>query len=153
MWTELTPDRLLSRLSEAEHRALDSAAAAFDQESPLADIAAEVAAEWRGALARVSLLDTRPLAVPSEVMIHILADFRYRAFTRLPGMSRLLDDLRREEWRRANTVRDALSKIEIAPPAAPYAPDPETAGGRASPSFGTPANLLDDPYATTEDDA
>lgn len=147
MWHLLTPERLLSRLSEPERDALDRAAAGFDQASPLADIAAEVAAEWRGALARVIPLDTRPLAVPSEVMIHILADYRYRAFTRLPGMSRLLGSLRIDEWRRANTVRDALAKIEIAPPLPPHAPDPDAPGGFPYPSFTAPLHTLDDPYS------
>ena len=26
-----------------------------------------------------------PLALPSEIFTHVLADYRYRAFTRLPG--------------------------------------------------------------------
>ena len=143
MWQELTPERLLSRLSEAEHRALDTAAVSFGQPDVLAAIATEIADEWRGALARHTLLDTRPLAVPSEVMLHILADYRYRAFTRLPNMTRLLDDARREEWRRANTIRDGLGKITIAAPVAPYAPT-STTSTIPSPAFNEPTLILDD---------
>lgn len=142
MWTELTADSLRSRLAEAEQRALDTTAISYDVESALAKVAALVAAEWRGALARVVPLDTRPLAVPSEVLIHILADFRYRAFTRLPGMSRLLDDLRREEWRRANTIRDNLAKVQIEAPVDPYAPAAGS-GGFPVPAFDTPVHTLD----------
>jgi hypothetical protein len=142
MWTELTPASLRSRLADAEQRALDTAATSVDVDSALTEVAAMIAAEWRGALARVVALDTRPLAVPPEIMVHILADFRYRAFTRLPGMSRLMDDLRREEWRRANQIRDNLGKIQIADPEDPYAPEAGS-GGIPLPAFDTPDHTLD----------
>ena len=116
MWQILTPDTLLSRLSAPEHKALESVAAEWTQDNPLQDIAHEVAEEWRGGLRRVTPVDTRPDAVPSEILIHILADFRYRAFTRLPGMKRLMDDNRIEEWRRAMTIRDALAKLSYESP-------------------------------------
>jgi hypothetical protein len=75
--------------------------------------------------------------VPDELLVHILADFRYRAFTRLPGMKGLLDDLRIEEWKRANQVRDNLIKIHIVPPADEYAESTEESGS-ASPSVSDP---------------
>ncbi|MEG2614011.1 MAG: hypothetical protein RR996_03095 [Alistipes sp.] len=110
-WNILTPDTLLSRLSGPEHDALNTAALSWAQSDPLPSIAHEVAEEWRGGLRRVTAVDRRIDAIPSELLIHVLADYRYRAFTRLPGLSRLLDDLRVEEWKRALTVRDALAKI------------------------------------------
>ncbi len=111
MWMILTADSLLSRLSAPEHEALDRAAAGWAQEAPLDAIAHEVAEDWRGGLRRVTTLDKRPDAVPSEILLHILADFRYRAFTRLPGMRSLLDERRVAEWERAMAVRDALAKV------------------------------------------
>ena len=116
MWMILTADTLLSRLTAPEHEALERAAAGWGQASPLADIAHEVAEDWRGGLRRVTTLDKRADAVPSEILIHVLADFRYRAFTRLPGMQRLLDERRVAEWDRAMAVRDALAKVSYAPP-------------------------------------
>lgn len=116
MWIELTAGQLVSRVTAPEREALQTAATSFDQEDVLADIARDIAAEWRGGLARVVSLSKRPLAVPTEIMVHILADFRYRAFTRLPGMRGLLDELRVSEWERANKVRDNLGKIQIEPP-------------------------------------
>ena len=116
MWMILTADSLLSRLSAPEHEALDRAAAGWAQEAPLDAIAHEVAEDWRGGLRRVTALDKRADAVPSEILLHILADFRYRAFTRLPGTRTLLDERRVAEWERAMAVRDALAKVSYAPP-------------------------------------
>jgi len=117
MWHVLEVSDLLSRLSKAEHSALDRACTDLaSQASALESIASEVASEWRGGLRRVTSLDKRPRAIPSELDLHILADFRYRAFTRLPGMERLLDDRRVEEWKRAMAIRDALAKLSYEPP-------------------------------------
>ena len=135
MWVELTSETLLAALSGPERDALNRAALGATQEDALAEIAANVAAEWRGGLRRVTRLDQRPHYVPAELLAHILADYRYRAFTRLPGMSRLLDDARREEWRRANQVRDGLHKLSIAPPDPAHA-EPEEASGKPGPAIG-----------------
>lgn len=140
MWKELTPDTLLSRLTDTEHEMLSTVATSLPD--VLADIANDLAAEWRGGLARHVALSKRRHAVPDELMIHILADYRYRAYTRLPGMSRLLDEVRKEEWRRANTVRDNLGKVQIEPPEAddlPAAP----AGASPLPSISVPVHYLD----------
>lgn len=120
-WLILDKEALLSRLSAPEHEALGHAAAGWAQGDPLAEIAHEVAEDWRGGLRRVTTLDRRPDAVPSEILIHLLADFRYRAFTRLPNMGRLLDERRVAEWERAMAARDALAKVSYEPP------DPENA--------------------------
>ena len=140
MWIELTPDALLTRLTEAEHLAL--ASVATNLTDVLADIAVNVAAEWRGGIARHVALSKRALALPDELMMHVLADYRYRAFTRLPGMSSLLDEARKEEWRRANTVRDNLGKVQISPPAT----DDVIASSDVSspiPDIGVPTHYLD----------
>ncbi len=132
MWQELTPALLKSRLTATEAKNLQSAVG-IEADNVLQTIAKEVASEWRGALARFTALDTRPEAVPSELLIHILADFRYRAYTRFPGIEQWLGERRVEEWRRANYVRDNLGKVQIAPPEPPHAP------GAAAQSLPLPA--------------
>jgi hypothetical protein len=116
MWIDLTPDLLLSRVTAAEKEAV-AAALAVSAPDALADIAAMVAADWRSGLRRIVAPDRGSLRIPDELLIHILADFRYRALASLPGMSALLDDLRVQEWRRAMDVRDGLAKWTIAAPA------------------------------------
>jgi len=137
MWIPLTAQTLLSRVTASEASALARAAVASGQTDALAEIAALVAAEWRGGLRRVTVVDSRDGYVPDEILPHVLADLRYRAFTRLPGMSGLLDDLRVKEWERANHVRDNLVKVSVAAPDAAYA---EAAG-----SSGKPGPAIADP--------
>ena len=128
MWTELTATTLLSRVAGAEKTALERAALADGQSAVLAEIAALIAAEWRSGLRRVTVLDSRPAHVPSELLVHILAHFRYAAYTRLPGMAALLDDRRVAEWTRANQVRDSLARVSIEAPDAAYAETSSTSG-------------------------
>ncbi len=137
MWIALTPDTLLSALSGREAARLRNAALGEGQTDALAEIAANVAAEWRGGLRRVTTLDARDGYVPDEILIHILADYRYRAFTRLPGMADLLDDLRVEEWRRANHVRDNLAKVSVSAPDAAHA-ESSAASGKPGPAIADP---------------
>jgi len=117
MWLQLTPDLILSRVVGPEKAALDSAAKDAAQFEILSDVAALVSSEWRGAIARAVPIDKRRGFVPDELMIHILADFRYRAATRIPNIKALLDDRRVKEWERANKVRDdLLGTFAIEPP-------------------------------------
>lgn len=144
MWRLLTPETLLTRLAGAEQSAL--ASAATDLPSVLEDIAADVAAEWRGRLARVVPLSVRPLALPSEIFTHVLADYRYRAYTRLPGMGELLDALRVAEWERAMEVMGQLAKVQIEPPASgdlPVTVPGESPGGAPDPAITVPSHVLD----------
>ena len=142
MWIDLTPDLLLRRVSAPERDALATAAADPSQTGTLEDTAAMVAADWRAGLRRVCAPDRRPLRVPDELLIHILADFRYRAYTRLPGMAELLDALRVKEFDRAVEVRDALNKWTVAPPEAGQAE------GDESGSPGRPSPVIRDPDET-----
>ena len=137
MWIQLTPETLLGSITGMEAARLRTAALGDGQTDALSDIAANVAKEWRGGLRRVTVVDSREGYVPDEILVHILADFRYRAFTRLPGMAELLDALRVDEWKRANQVRDSLSKISIQAPEAEYA---ETAAnsGKPGPAIADP---------------
>lgn len=128
MWMQLTADALLSRVTGVEQAKLNSAALKSGQSGVLEEIAGNLASEWRGGLRRVTTLDRRGGYVPDELLIHILADFRYRAYTRLPGISELLDDNRVKEWERANTVRDNLAKVSYAPPDPEYAETAEQSG-------------------------
>lgn len=141
MWIDLTPELLLRRVSAPEREALATAAAGDGQDGVLEETAAMVAADWRSGLRRVCAPDLRPLRVPDELLGHILADYRYRAFTRLPGMGQLLDDLRVKEWDRAMQVRDALGKWTVAPP------EEGQAEGAESGSPGKPGPLVRDPDA------
>lgn len=137
MWNQLTTDSLLNALSSGEHAALNRAATDPAQTDVLSSIAASVATEWRGGLRRVCTVDVRTGYVPDELLVHILADFRYRAFTRLPGMKGLLDELRVAEWNRANTVRDNLVKVHIVPPETAYLETTDESGS-PSPSISDP---------------
>lgn len=141
MWIDLTPDLLLRRVSAPERDALATAAAADDQTGVLEETAAMVAADWRAGLRRICAPDTRTLRVPDELLIHILADYRYRAYTRLPGMADLLDALRVKEFDRATEVRDTLVKWTVAPPEEGWAE------GAESGSPGKPCPLVRDPDA------
>lgn len=139
MWIDLTPDLLLSRVTAPERDALATAAADPSQKAVLEDVAAMVAADWRAGLRRICAPDKRPLRVADELLTHILADFRYRAYTRLPGMADLLDALRVKEFDRAMDVRDTLNKWTVAPPEAGQAEGDESgAPGRPSPVIRDP---------------
>jgi len=138
MWMELTSGLLLSKLADAEHDALRTAAVSVTQGDPLDEIAGQVAAEWRGWLRGAGPVDRRASFVPDELLVHVLADFRYRAYTRLPGMGGLLDELRVREWERANQIREKLSELAIVPPDDEYL----EAGKSATPGIVTPPHIL-----------
>lgn len=123
MWNILTTTDLLKRLSEREKNALNTAGTDISQDEVLEDVARLVADEWRGKIGMFNIVDIRPMALPSELSIHILADFRYRAFTRLPSMSNLLDELRVKEWDRAMHVLDNLDEVLIEEPEDEYLPN------------------------------
>lgn len=128
MWIQLTVSSLRSAMSGPERTALDRAATDPDQQNVLAEIAANVANEWRGALRAVCVIDSRAGYIPDELLVHVLADFRYRAATRLPGMKALIDELRMEEWRRANTVHDRLKEMTFVLPDAEYQESADQSG-------------------------
>ena len=128
MWIQLTVKSLRSAMSAPERATLDRAATDPDQQDVLAEIAANVANEWRGALRSVCTIDSRAGYIPDELLIHILADFRYRAATRIPGMKALIDELRMEEWRRANTVHDKLKEMTFVLPDAVYQESADQSG-------------------------
>lgn len=142
-WQILTLETLLSRLSSPEHKALEAVATDWAQGDPLAEIVHAVAEDWRGGLRRVTTVDKRTDAVPSEVLVHILADIRYRAWTRLPAMTRFLDERRVAEWTRAMQIRDALGKLSYAPPEDENFENPSAAAIPVPQITVTHAHLLD----------
>ncbi len=142
MWIELTSDALLSRVASSEESRLRTAALRDSDSDPLGEIASQISKEWRSGLRRITTLDTRDSYIPDELLIHILADFRYRAYTRFPGMSELLDSLRVDEWRRANQVRDNLNKVSIEAPETDYA-ETEESSGTPDPTFSVPDSVLE----------
>lgn len=137
MWIELTANTLLSAVTGTEQAKLNTVALKAGQLDVLADIASQIAKDWRGGLRKYTVLDKRAGYVPDELLIHILAHFRYRAYTRLPGMSELLDDLRVAEWNRANTVRDNLQKASVEAPDADNA-ETATTSGKPGPAISDP---------------
>ena len=129
MWIQLTVDLLRTAMSGPERTALERAATDPDQQGVLAEIAANIAAEWRGGLRSVCVIDSRASYIPDELLVHVLADFRYRAATRLPGMKGLIDDLRVKEWERSNTIRDNLKNMTFVLPASENQEAAEQSGG------------------------
>lgn len=142
MWVELTSARLLGAMSAREVSRINAAVSGDASVDTLADVAANVAEEWRGGLRRVTVVDSRDGYVPTELMTHMLADFRHRCFTIIHGLSELLDDNRVQEWNRANTVRDNLTKVTIKPPDAGYAESSDTSG-KPGPSISEPVSVLE----------
>lgn len=106
-WIELAEVDVLSRLTDAEVAACKNAAVRAGQPDAISKNISMCIQEWRGAIRRHhKLADGQK--IPSELEIHVLADIRYRLFTRLPGMNTFLDELRVAEWREANTVKRNL---------------------------------------------
>lgn len=116
MWTTLDLDNVYDRLSAPEVQALRTAATKSGQTATVAgNIIRMCVEEWRGALRRHHALAAGE-TIPSELEAHVLADIRYRLFTRLPGMKGLLDDLRVEEWREARKIIARLDEYAFETP-------------------------------------
>lgn len=109
-WISLTQNDVYDRLSAPELSALKTAATKSGQPATVVgSIISMCVQEWRGALRRHHVLAAGE-TIPAELEAHVLADIRYRLFTRLPGMKGLLDELRVEEWREARRVLGKLDE-------------------------------------------
>ena len=129
MWQTIDRDDVLNRLSGPETAALERVATDWAQEDPLPEIIAMVVDEWRAALRRRFRVGL-PGTVPSELRVHILADIRYRIFTRLPNMGRsLLDERRVAEYEQARDVLAHLDRYIVEEP-------PEEAAAASNPTAG-----------------
>jgi hypothetical protein len=106
-WKTLDETSVLSRLTDAEVSALKTAATRAGQPDTIAEIIGQVVQDWRGLLRRHHVL-AEGSTIPSEIESHVLAEIRYRLFTRLPGMKSLLDERRVEEWTEANRTKGRL---------------------------------------------
>lgn len=116
-WIQLTEIDVLSRLTDKEATAVKTAAVRGGQPDVVAKIISQCVQDWRGLLRRHhSLSDGQ--TIPSELESHVLAEIRYRLFTRLPGMKSLLDQLRVAEWEEANKTKGRLKDYVFESPAA-----------------------------------
>jgi hypothetical protein len=119
-WEILTEEKFKSALSEPERTALSTVALSPGQSDPLAEIISGVVAEIQQAIGNNPLnLIGEPGTLPAGAMYHALALVRYRYFTRLPGMSRLLDDRRVGEWTEANSWMKSKPRVEAPETASP----------------------------------
>lgn len=110
MWIPLSINDVYDRLTAPEVSALKTSAVKSGQAATVVgSIISMCVQEWRGALRRHHRLAAGE-TIPSELEAHVLADIRYRLFTRLPGMKQLLDELRVEEWREARRVIGKLDE-------------------------------------------
>lgn len=106
-WKTLDETSVLSRLTDAEVSALKTAATRAGQPDTIAEIIGQVVQDWRGLLRRHHVL-AEGSTIPFEIESHVLAEIRYRLFTRLPGMKSLLDERRVDEWNEANRTKGRL---------------------------------------------
>lgn len=124
MWIHLDPSLLRTHLAEPEILALETAATTADVSNILAEETHIVAEAWRGRLRKGMIIDARTDYVPSELLVFILVHVRQRSYTRLPNMETLLDQIRRDEIRRADRIFDDPFLISIEPPEEPE-PEPD----------------------------
>lgn len=106
-WIELTEMEVLSRLANDEVEALKTAATNSEQPDVVSKIISMCVQEWRGLIRRHHAVSGGN-TIPAELEGHVLADIRYRLFTRLPGMKALLDDRRVAEWDESNRTKGRL---------------------------------------------
>lgn len=109
-WVELNPKLLKTHLAQAEIQALDSVQVPFSVDEILQDECDNIASSWRGKIRLFHSIDKRKNYVPESLLEFILVHLRYACYTRLPSMGDLLDELRRREWDRANTIFDNIRK-------------------------------------------
>jgi hypothetical protein len=109
-WISITEADVQTRLSAGELSAFKNAALVVGQVNPLPEIITGVVLEIRNAVANN---DSNTLGdgetIPQGALHHALAIIRYRLATRLPGMARLIDELRRREY------EDAVSWLRSKP--------------------------------------
>ena len=112
-WIALSPDLLKTHLAATEIAALANVQVPFDVDKILLDECTNIANAWRGKIRLFHSVDKRDNYVPESLLEYILVQVRYAAYTRLPSMGELLDELRRREWERSNEIFDNLRKMYI----------------------------------------
>ena len=101
-WLIVTADMVLTKLSSPELVAFRSRAVAGGQADPLPEIITQAVTSVRqgiGSTANNVLAEGE--TVPPSALRHTLAIIRPMIASRLPGMSRLMDDIRQKEWETA----------------------------------------------------
>lgn len=112
-WVRLDANLLKTHLAVAEIQALATVQVPISVDQILADECTNIANAWRGKIRLFHAIDKRENYVPESLLEYILIQVRYAAYTRLPAMGELLDDLRRREWERANEIFDNVRKMFI----------------------------------------
>lgn len=131
-WITPTLEQCQQRITGAEWQALHRAAtqASQDGEAMAQDVITNTVTRIRGRVAArpENLLGPEGM-IPDELMTCFLALWVYDFITRLPGMSKLLDERRLEAWKSAESElrHVAEGKIKLVQPATP-APPSEQAG-------------------------
>ena len=131
-WRPLVSDDVLSRLTQAEEAAFDSAGEDASQADRLTEILADVTELVRGKVASCARNRDRmgpPGTIPDELRLAALNIARYELGNALPGMGSLIDDLRRVDYQNALSLLDAAARCELA-----LVPPGQT-GYDAGPSF------------------
>lgn len=98
-WVTIDADLVLTKLSSPELVAFRSKALASGQADPLAEVISQVVDSVRqgiGQNANNVLADGQ--TVPPSAVRHTLAIIRPLIASRLPGMARLMDEIRKTEW-------------------------------------------------------
>ena len=127
-WITPTLADCQQRIAGAEWTAVSSAAKQVgqDAEAMAQDVIATQVGRIRGRVAaRSENILGAAGTIPDELTGVFFALWVYDFFTRLPGMKRLLDDLRVNAWESAEKELEAVAngKIRIVPPITPGAPD------------------------------
>lgn len=112
-WVSLNPELLKTHLAVAEVQALATVQVPISVDQILADECTNIANAWRSKIRLFHAIDKRENYVPESLLEYILVQVRYAAYTRLPAMGELLDDLRRREWERSNDIFDNVRKMFI----------------------------------------
>ncbi len=133
-WITPTLEQCQQRITGAEWQSLHRAAtqAGQDGEQMAQDVITHIITRIRGRVAARSenILGAEG-TIPDELMTCFLALWVYDFITRLPGMSKLLDDRRVEAWKSAESElrHVAEGKIKLVQPATPAAPQLQPSAG------------------------
>ena len=136
-WIQLTPALLKTHLAKDELTALGTIQLPTNVDAILQAECTNLANVWRGKIRLFHTVDKRADYVPESLLEYILITVRYAAYTRLPQMGDLLDELRRREWERANQVMDNIKKFSI---------DSVEEGEEEAPASGNPV-IIPNPVA------
>lgn len=103
-WLIITADMVLTKLSSPELVAFRTKAIGSGQADPLPEIITQAVASVRQGIGQnTANILAEGETVPPSALRHVLAIIRPMIASRLPGMTRLMDDIRKTEWETAET--------------------------------------------------